>query len=92
MKNLIILSIISLFIVGCGESELSNSEAEIKKIDQEKVFPVKYWLANPELTNEKVDWCKATAERKISANCMNASNAKSLIKKAKILGTDPLAN
>jgi hypothetical protein len=39
---------------------------------------------------EKVKWCRDSADRKVTADCLNAISAEAKIRTAELLGIDPI--
>ncbi|MBS0044842.1 EexN family lipoprotein [Shewanella sp. M16] len=81
MKKLSLVIIALALVSACSDNSVPKTEA-IKTVD--------YFLHNQDEMIEKVSWCRESADRKITANCLNAISAEAKIGTAKLLGTDPL--
>ena len=69
----IVLSVTALGLVGCGEKD-------------EPVYNVDYYKTHQQERVSKLDWCRNSADRKATTNCLNAVEAESDAKVSQMFG------
>lgn len=62
MLKYLSLSLLAVLLVGCGE-------------ESEPIYDVNYYKTHEKERLEKLDWCKKSADRKVTTNCTNAHDA-----------------
>lgn len=81
MKKLPLVIVTLALVSACSDNSETSTET-IQTVD--------YYLQNQDVMTDKVKWCRQSADRKITANCLNAISAEAKIRTAERLGTDPL--
>ncbi|AUD60363.1 hypothetical protein AYJ58_13145 [Shewanella sp. Pdp11] len=81
MKKITLVLATLILASACTDNSASKPET-IQTVD--------FYLHNQGLMTDKVKWCRDSADRGVTADCLNAISAEAKIHTAKLLGIDPI--